>query len=72
MYSEVFVCEKTYRTGRARDLGAGIRTFVFQKPYVWGFPDRMLILRIELSALLAPYRAKLGTATGFPAPTSGW
>jgi hypothetical protein len=32
---------------------------------------QLLIMRIALSALLAPYRAKPGTATGFPAPTTG-
>jgi hypothetical protein len=31
----------------------------------------LLIPRIALSALLAPYCAKLGTATGFPALTTG-
>jgi hypothetical protein len=30
-----------------------------------------MIPRIELSALLAPYRARPGTATGFPAHTTG-
>jgi hypothetical protein len=32
---------------------------------------QMLIPRIALSALLAPYRAKPCTATGFPTPTTG-
>jgi hypothetical protein len=31
-----------------------------------------MIARIALPALLAPYRAKLGTATGFRAPTGKW
>jgi hypothetical protein len=39
MYSEVFVCEKTYRTGRAGDLGAGIvKHFSFKSPMYRAFP----------------------------------
>jgi hypothetical protein len=40
MYSIVYACEKTYRTGRAGELGAGIAQKLFlEKPYVQGFPD---------------------------------
>jgi hypothetical protein len=67
LYLVVYGYEKTYRTGRAGDLGTGIAQKLFiQKPYV-----HLRIPRIALSALLAPYRAKPGTATGFPGPTTG-
>ena len=46
------------------------RNYFFKSPLYMAFPT-VLIPRIELSALLAPYRAKPGTATGFPAPTTG-
>jgi hypothetical protein len=40
LYSVVSDREKTYRTARAGDLGAGIaQKLFFQKPYVHGFPD---------------------------------
>jgi hypothetical protein len=40
LYLGVLNREKTYRTGRAGDLGAGIaQKLFFQKPYVQGFPD---------------------------------
>jgi hypothetical protein len=48
------------------------RTYIiFSKALCTWLSRQLLILRIELSALLAPYRAKLGTATGFRAPTTG-
>jgi hypothetical protein len=40
LYSRVYVREKTYRTGRAGDLDAGIaQKLFFQKPFEHGFPD---------------------------------
>jgi hypothetical protein len=40
LYSVVYDRGKTYRTGRAGDLGAGIAQKIFiQKPYVQGFPN---------------------------------
>jgi hypothetical protein len=40
LYSRVSNREKTYRTGRAGDLGAGIaQKLIFQKPSSKGFPD---------------------------------
>jgi hypothetical protein len=40
LYSVVSDREKTYRTGRAGDFGAGIaQKIFFQNPYVQGFPD---------------------------------
>jgi hypothetical protein len=40
LYLVVYGYEKTYRTARAGDLGAGIAQKIFmQKPYVHGFPD---------------------------------
>jgi hypothetical protein len=51
MYLVVSGYGKTYRTGRAGDLGAGIAQKLFvQNPMSLAFP------RIALSALLAPYR----------------
>jgi hypothetical protein len=38
LYLGVFVCEKAYWTGRAGDLGAGIRTFFFKSPLYMAFP----------------------------------
>jgi hypothetical protein len=63
---------KTYRTGRAGDLGAGIaqKLFILKALCTW-LSRKLMILRIELSALLAPYRARPGTATplrGFQRP----
>jgi hypothetical protein len=43
----------------------------FSKALCTRLSRQVLIPRIELSALLAPYRAWHGTATGFPAPTTG-
>jgi hypothetical protein len=61
LYSAVFDREKTYRTGRAGDLGAGIaHKLIFSKALSTGLSRELRILRIELSALLAPYRARLG------------
>jgi hypothetical protein len=40
LFLVVSVCGKTYRTGRAGDLGAGIAQICFfQKPYVQSFLD---------------------------------
>jgi hypothetical protein len=44
---------------------------IFSEALCTGLSRQLLIMRIELSALLAPYRAKPGTATGFLAPTTG-
>jgi hypothetical protein len=48
-----------------------LHRFLFSKALCTWLSRRVLILRIELSALFAPYRAMHGTATGFPAPTTG-
>jgi hypothetical protein len=71
LYSVVCDREKTYRTARAGDLGAGIAQNVFSKARCRRLSRQLLILRIAMSALLAPYRARHGTATGFLAPTTG-
>jgi len=60
--------------GRAeREILAPVvhRNYFFSKALCTGLSRQLLIPRIELSALLAPYRARPGTATGFPAPTTG-
>jgi hypothetical protein len=44
---------------------------IFSKALCTWLSRQLLIMRIELSALLAPYRAMLGTATRFPVPTTG-
>jgi hypothetical protein len=44
---------------------------IFSKALCTWLSRQLMILRIELSALLAPYRAKPSTATGFPAPFTG-
>jgi hypothetical protein len=71
LYLVVLDCE-TYRTGRAGDHGAGIvQKLFFSKTLCKGLSRQLVIPRIALSALLAPYRAKPGTDAGFPAPTTG-
>jgi hypothetical protein len=37
----------------------------------YGLTRQLMIPQIALSALFAPYRAKLGMATGFLSPTTG-
>jgi hypothetical protein len=71
LHPVVSLCEKTYRTGRAGDIGAGIAQIVFSEALCTWLSRQLLIPRIELSALLAPCRAMPGTATGFPTPTTG-
>jgi hypothetical protein len=52
-------------------LAPVVHKIIFSKALCTGLSRQLLIPRIELSALLAPYRAMPGTATGFPAPTTG-
>jgi hypothetical protein len=53
-----------------REILAPTKSF-FEKPNVHGLSRQMRIARIALPALLAPYRAKYVTVTGFPTPTTG-
>jgi hypothetical protein len=56
--------------GISGDLGAGSVQNLYT-PYEQGLSRLLRITLIALSALLAPYRTKHGTATGFLAPTTG-
>jgi hypothetical protein len=72
LYPLIYDHENTYRTARAGDLGAGVaQKYFFSKALCTRLSRQLLIPRIALSALLAPYSDKPGTATGFPAPTTG-
>jgi hypothetical protein len=67
----VLSLEETYRTGRAGYLGAIVALKMIINALRTWLSRQLLIARIALSALLTPYRAKPGTATRFPAPTTG-
>jgi hypothetical protein len=57
-------------SGWAGDLGAG-SVHCFLKALRTWLSRNLRVARIALSVLLALYRAKRGTATGFPTPTTG-
>jgi hypothetical protein len=72
MYTVVYVCEKNISDGPSGRSWCRYRTeIIFSKAMCTGLSRQLLIPRIELSALSVPYRARHGTATGFPAPTTG-
>jgi hypothetical protein len=62
------ICMRKKYIGRAE---REILVPVLHGNYFFKSPLYRMIPRIEVSALLAPYRARPGTATGFPAPTTG-
>jgi hypothetical protein len=72
MYRVLFDREKTYRTARAGDLGAGMTQKLFFSKALFTWLSRQLMIpRVALSALLASYRANHGTGTGFLASNTG-
>jgi hypothetical protein len=66
------VCDREEHIGRPEReiLVPVLHRNIFLSLCTW-LSRQLLILRIELLALFAPYRAMHGTATGSPAPTTG-